>query len=147
MNLLHWDWQGEAPFPGEKANEVNVMTNSDGHLEIVYVGTDQKLFHKWQNINGNSDTVNWTGINPFPGEEAVHVTAAQNFGGRLEMVYVGTDQKLFHKWQKIKDISDTANWQKGGSFPRRESPAGYDGAELWRTAGDRLRRDRPKTVS
>ena len=117
MNLLHWDWQGKDPFPGEKAYDVTVMTNSDGHLEIVYVGTDQKLFHKWQKINGDSDTANWTGINPFPGEKAVQVAAEQNFGGRLEMVYVGTDQKLFHKWQIEKDISDTANWKKGDAFP------------------------------
>ena len=47
MSLLHWDWKGDVPFfVGETAHQVTVMTNSDGHLEIVYPSTGQKLFHR-----------------------------------------------------------------------------------------------------
>jgi hypothetical protein len=100
MNLLHWDWAGETRFAGDSADQVTAAQNSDGRLEIFYVGTNNDLYHNWQKQKGISDNSNWAGETRFAGDSADQVTAAQNSDGRLEIFYVGTNSGLYHNWQK-----------------------------------------------
>jgi hypothetical protein len=110
MAILHWDWVGETRFSGDSANQVAVAQNSDGRLEIFYVGTNADLYHNWQMKPGVSDPGNWAGETRFSGDSANQVAAAQNSDGRLEIFYVGTNTNLYHNWQIKPGISDPANW-------------------------------------
>jgi hypothetical protein len=52
------------------------------------------IYHNWQ----NADLVEWSGTFPFQGQ-AKALAVGQNEGGRLEVFYIGLDDKLYHNWQ------------------------------------------------
>ena len=59
MQLHVWDRKVEA-FEGA-AKQLLLVANQDGHLELMYVGTDDGLYHNWQ----LSNTSDWAGELPF----------------------------------------------------------------------------------
>src|SRR5260370_391721 len=83
--------------------EVVVSQNSNGRLEVVYVGTDDALYHNWQDPNGPGG---WHGEMALSGF-AKQVTVGQNTNGSLEVFYVGTDDAFYHNWQ---DPSGLGGW-------------------------------------
>jgi hypothetical protein len=111
------NWAGEERFAMDSAKQVAVAQNSDGRLEIFYVGTDNRLFHNWQIKPGVSDPANWFGETRFPGDSADQVAVARNADGRLEIFYVGTNNDIYHNWQMKPGISDNANWAGETVFP------------------------------
>jgi hypothetical protein len=86
-------WFGQRSFGGA-AKELSIGSNSDGRLELFYVGTDANLYHNWQTTpNGG-----WLGQRPFGGA-AKKIAIGSNSNGRLELFYIGTDNNLYHNWQ------------------------------------------------
>jgi hypothetical protein len=111
------NWAGETRFPKDSASQIALAQNSDGRLEIFYVGTNNDLYHNWQMQPSISDNANWVGETRFPGDSAKQVTVAQNSDGRLEIFYVGTNNDLYHNWQLKPGVSDNANWAGETRFP------------------------------
>jgi hypothetical protein len=111
------NWTAGTQFPHQKALQATMIQNSDGRLEVFYVGNDHRLFHLWQIVRGISDPANWTVGTPFANDKANQVAVAQNSDGRLEIFYVGNDTHLFHNWQIKPGISDPANWFGETRFP------------------------------
>jgi hypothetical protein len=94
------DWTGETPFPGDSATSVAVGENADGRLELFYIGTNQNLYHNWQtSANGGPNQGDWTGETPFSDGAALSLGVGRNADGRLELFYIGIDQRLHHRWQ------------------------------------------------
>ncbi len=93
--LRDWNWAGESRFADNAANQVTVAQNTDGRLEMFYIGTNDGLYHNWQTAPNSG----WAGETPFSGDSAKQITVGQNADGRLEMFYVGTNNNLYHNWQ------------------------------------------------
>ena len=111
---LHHDWQstpggpwaGATPLTGpnpvyEYARQIALDKNGDGRLELVYVGTNNALYHDWQMTPGGS----WHGEAALGGF-AKRVALAANKDHRLEVIYVGTNDALYRNWQ----ISPGGDW-------------------------------------
>jgi hypothetical protein len=86
-------WAGAAQLGGAAA-DLSVVSNTDGRLELFYVGTDSAIYHNWQNTPGGA----WHGQAPLGGS-AKQLTAVANADGRLEVFYVGTNDYIFHNYQ------------------------------------------------
>jgi hypothetical protein len=91
-------WNGTVRLGGA-AKQVAVAIDedpdlNDTRLEIVYVGTNDALYHNWQTAPGGS----WHGEDALGGF-AKQVAIGQNADGRLEVFYVGTNDALYHNWQ------------------------------------------------
>ncbi len=71
------------------------MRNLGGRLEVFYVGTDNALYHNWQDPSGRGG---WRGEASLGGS-AKQITVGQNSNGSLEAFYVGTNDALYHNWQ------------------------------------------------
>ena len=44
------------------------IANSDGRLEVFVIGSDNKLYHKWQNSPGSSSS--WTFYHSLEGNDS-----------------------------------------------------------------------------
>lgn len=108
-NLYHnWQtapnngWAGEHSFAvnaqsiGDSAQQIAVGQNSDGRLEVFYVGSDNALCHNWQTAPSST---NWNGESKFANTSAYNIAVGQNLDGRLEVFWSGTDKAVYHDWQ------------------------------------------------
>lgn len=88
---------------GGNVRSVAAARNADGRLEIFTVGTDAKVYSKWQTRPGSGPWSGWLGtqahVSPF-------IAAETNADGRVEMFSVGTDGKVYNRWQ----------WRRGGNW-------------------------------
>jgi hypothetical protein len=81
-----------APSLGGAASS-QVKQNFDGRLEVFARGTDNALWHIWQQPGGWSA---WAGLG---GSLTGDPQAGINADGRLEVFARGTDNALWHNWQ------------------------------------------------
>jgi hypothetical protein len=70
--------------------------NADGRLEIFARGSDNRLWHTWQQSPGGT----WSGWYSLGGPIASAVSVIANKDGRLEVFATGTDNRLWHIWQQ-----------------------------------------------
>ena len=120
------DWTGETPFSGDSATSIALGQNADGRLELFYVGTDSRLYHRWQtSLGGGLSKNGWTGEVLFPGAidgakpgSALSVAVGQNADGRLELFYSTPVGRLFHRWQTSPNGGPSKNdWTGEAAFP------------------------------
>src|ERR1700733_10766125 len=72
-----------------------VSRNADGRLEVFARGTDNALWHIWQNSAGGG----WSGWASLGGGITSDPAVGINHDGRLEAFARGTDNALWHIWQ------------------------------------------------
>ena len=82
-----------------------VAQNADGRLEVFIVGSDRRLYHKWQTAaNSSTWSDGWASL----GGQWSHrrrPAVAQNADGRLEVFLVGLDKQLHHRSQTAANSS------------------------------------------
>jgi FAD binding domain/D-arabinono-1,4-lactone oxidase len=111
-------------------------------LEVMVIGTDGGLQHRWQTAGGWSSWFNHGGH--FAGAPAL---ARRGTDGALEVMAIGTDGHLYHKWQSSPGSGWSSWFDHGGSVLGAPSLAlsgsslevmavGTDGAlwHKWQTA-------------
>ena len=59
--IAHHQWEASATQFDAAALKMVLIPNQDGHLELIYLGTDQQLYHNWQLGASN----NWNGEVPY----------------------------------------------------------------------------------
>lgn len=87
-------WASETLLGGT-AKSLIVTSNADGRLEIFYIGTDDKLYHNFQDPQGPNG---WYGPIQLGGI-AKSVAVGRNQDGRLEVFYIGAGNLIYHNWQ------------------------------------------------
>ena len=90
---VYSQWFGQRSLGGA-AKELSIGSNSDGRLELFYIGIDDNLYHNFQTTPSGG----WYGESPFSGA-AKKIVIGSNSDGRLELFYIGTDNNLYHNWQ------------------------------------------------
>jgi hypothetical protein len=78
--------------------------NNNGRLEAFIKGSDNALWHVWQDPNGpNNGWSNWAslGIPPNLTSTGYIPSVGVNADGRLEVFINGSDNALWHAWQTI----------------------------------------------
>lgn len=105
-------WSGQVLFgSGATAKAIAAATNVDGRIEVFYIGSDNMLFHNWQQVPATNPinpppVIPWFGQTRFgKNVKANQVTVGVNADQRLEAFYVGTNGYLFHSWQTKVPIS------------------------------------------
>ena len=92
-------WTDEFPLiaVGNQAQSISMIRNGAQELEIVYVGTDNHLYHNWQTAqNGN-----WHGETLVSASDyAIQITVGLNQDGGVLIVYRGTNGHLYTNAQK-----------------------------------------------
>ena len=113
------NWTDQTPFSGDSANVIAVVLNPNRCLELFYIGTDQHLYHRWQTSpNGGPSNNDWTGETPFSDDSANVIAVGQNADGRLELFYIGTDDRFYHRWQLSPGGGPSKNdWSGEFSLP------------------------------
>ena len=103
-------WAGEVRFAKNSADQVTVGTNSDGRLEIFYVGLNNELFHNWQNqppdVTKPGTLNSWHGEIRFAKNSAKQIAAVTNSMSEIEIFYKGADDHLFRNAQKMPSNSN-----------------------------------------
>ncbi len=100
-------WQGgvsgaTAAGLGGSAKDIAFALNGSNNIELFYIGTNDGIFHNWQDSNG------WHGEASFGGTaQQLSLVAAQD--RRLELFYVGMDGFTYHNWQS----SSNGPWTGG----------------------------------
>ncbi|HEV3317947.1 MAG TPA: hypothetical protein VG488_13300 [Candidatus Angelobacter sp.] len=84
-----------ADSPAVSSTTFQWWVKANGSLEIVYIGTDNNLYHNFQSPNSPGG---WNGQVALGGA-AKSLVIANNADGRLEIVYIGTDNNLYHNFQ------------------------------------------------
>jgi hypothetical protein len=93
------NWSPPAAFE-QAGKQLSVGRNLDGCLELFFTDSDSNLLHAWQLTPasvGNPNTFN--GPVQFPKDSAQQISVGQNSDGRLEIIYVGTNNDLYRNWQ------------------------------------------------
>ncbi len=92
------------PIEGDAA----VGQNGDGRLEMFARGTDNNVYHRWQEGNGWNPSWGPLGTGQIMGNVAV----ARNDGGTLEAFVRGTENGVYHRWQKVPGgARNDGNWR------------------------------------
>ena len=89
---------------------IAVAKNQDGRLEVFMVGTDRRLYHIWQTAYNNTTNLwdwfmNWVPLGKELWPLSSNPAVAKNQDGRLEVFMVGTDKRLYHRWQTAPNNS------------------------------------------
>jgi C1A family cysteine protease len=89
-------WSGWNTEGGVLTSNIACAANRDGRLEIFARGTDNALWHKWQDSPGGG----WSGWASQGGVLTSEIAVERNQDGRLEIFVRGTDNALWHQWQE-----------------------------------------------
>src|SRR5205807_501761 len=92
---------------------VSVTRNSDGSLEVFARGTDNALWHIWQQASHSGPWSNWASLG---GGITSDPAVAVNSDGRLEVFVRGTDNALWHTWQQAPHSGPWAPWTSRGGI-------------------------------
>ena len=94
-------WSGWSPL-GASMNDIDVASNSDGHLELFGIGNSKEVFHNWQ----NSD-LSWSGWLPIGDGGVFNSIRVKRKGDKfLEVFARHDDGSVRHKWQSPAGWSD-----------------------------------------
>ena len=77
---------------GGYGRAITAARKGNGYLEVFYRGTDDHIYHRWQQPSG------WS-AETLMGGGALDVGMEAKADGRLEVFYTGTDNKNRHTWQ------------------------------------------------
>ena len=86
---------GGSSLGGVITSDPEVVTNTDGRLEVFARGTDDALWHIWQTAPNNG----WSARASLSGVITSDPEVATDADGRLEVFARGTDKTLWHIWQ------------------------------------------------
>jgi hypothetical protein len=84
---------------------------ANGPLEVFVLGTDHKVYHRWQSSTGPGGWAPWANI----GGSLKTLLGAQNSDGHLEVFGTGTDNALWHSWQDPQGPGGWHAWQSLGN--------------------------------
>jgi hypothetical protein len=85
--------------------------NSDGRLEVFGVGTDNAVWHNWQNA---AHAGPWSGWASLGGVVTSDPAVFLNSDGRLEVFARGLDNAVWHNWQKAPHAGPWSGWASLG---------------------------------
>ena len=103
---------GSHPGQTASAHQIAVGQNADGRLELIYVGTNGRLYRNRQ-VMPNSTA--WEGEStPFGDESASQIAIGLDAMSRLELVYVGDGGNIYHTRQQSEG---SAGWIGKTAFP------------------------------
>jgi C1A family cysteine protease/acylphosphatase len=79
---------------GGFVKQVVPISNADGRIEVLAIGSDNALWHLWQTAPNNG----WSGWASLGGG-VKQISAIRNADGRIEILAIGSDDALWHMWQ------------------------------------------------
>ena len=93
--------------------DIVVLRNAGtpGALEVFVLGTDHKVYHRWQSPSGPGGWAPWASI----GGSLKTLLGAQNTNGRLEVFGRGTNDQLWHSWQDPTGSGGWHAWESLGN--------------------------------
>jgi hypothetical protein len=105
-------WLGPTPFQDQEAEFLQVRANQNGLLEMIYIGTNGKLYHDWELEVGGP----WNGAVNFAGTHAVKLAASITSDKALILFFVGQDGRIYQCWQTASNapVSNLSNWNWAG---------------------------------
>lgn len=113
-----------------------IGNNADGRIALFIKASNNEIYHLWQDTASNlSIWSSWTGFGKPPVTSLSDPALGQNQDGRLEVFVVGSDGKLYHKWQVAPNSYWSSSWT-GLGMPSTASLVGR--ARISRTSDGRL---------
>jgi hypothetical protein len=100
-------WGSWQSLGGNVRSTPTVGRNQDGRLEMLVVGFNNHVYHKWQDAYGN-----WSDWADMGGSIAGVPIVARNLDGHLEVFARGTDNAIWHCWQ----VAPNSGWSGWASF-------------------------------
>ena len=95
------------------------------HLEVFAVGTDNEMYHIWQNApfsNGTTSGDSWSNWESLGGNHTSDPSVVRNLDGRLEVFALGTDYAVYHMWQPASASGPWSAWERLPASPFTSSP-------------------------
>lgn len=117
-------WTTWGPFATghEKAKQVALGRNHDGHLELFYHSADDYVYHTWQLnrtvLQGGAcvSAGDWSAPVRLgtAADRAYSVSVGRNADGRLEVFAIGRNSAIRHVWQ-TQPNDGWSSWQRLGT--------------------------------
>jgi len=99
------------------AKQITVAANDDGHLETFYVGTDShsQIYHNWETepASSNNPLPAWSGQKAMSSDSAKQISAVLTGAAKMQIFYVGTNNKLYYNIQTGPDGGEGNNYWVG----------------------------------
>lgn len=129
-------WHGEEALGG-LGKQLVYGQNQDGHLELIYIGTNDGLYHNWQ-VGPNSP---WHGEDGLGGS-ARQIALGHNQNQALELFYIGTDPNytIYHNWQTSPNGTWSSEYLFAGQAKQIVATQNRDGRQdiIYRGTDDGL---------
>jgi hypothetical protein len=90
--------------------KAGVGINADGRLEAFVHGSDNALWHNWQDTPDGA----WSGWESLGGTISSDPTVAVNSDGRLEVFVTGSDNAVWHRSQTTAGTDNWSAWDSLG---------------------------------
>lgn len=84
-------------------------TNADGRLEVFGVGTDETVWHTWEEKPNGKWIGAWSRLHTA-NDKLRKLAIARNHDGRLEVFGVAPDDRVWHTWQVIPNNGWNDTW-------------------------------------
>jgi M6 family metalloprotease-like protein len=111
-------WSAYHTLGGGMKGKPVVAQNADGRLEVFVRGTDNALWHIWQQPGG------WSGWHSLGGGLTADPVVGRNKDGRLEVFARGLDNGLWHIWQTFQAGQPWSGWHSLGGGMTSEPAVG-----------------------
>lgn len=109
---MRWDSFG-GKWPNGNGTDIAIMRTHDKRLEIFAVGSDNELYHRWQDRPNAGWSGSWESLGGKWPDNSDPVVV-NNSDGRLEVFMVGNDRSLYHRWQESPGGRWSSNWESLG---------------------------------
>jgi len=103
--------------PGLELSGLSVGRNTDGRLELLATALDGNLWHRYQTAPASQSWVGWGSMGRPPGVWLRLAEVATNGDGRLEVIALGDDDCVWHRWQPQPSMGPWAGWSGLGRPP------------------------------
>jgi hypothetical protein len=108
-------WADLGPAPnGDAAGKLAVGRNLDGRLELFVRGSDNEIYHRWQQAAGGALVPAWASLGGSFQHDPV---VGQNQDGRLELLVLGHNGHLFDLAQSAPSGAWWSSWADLGAPP------------------------------
>ncbi len=112
QSWIGWDSMGRPP--GETwLRAAELASNDDGRLEVIALGSDGGVWHRWQPQPSKGPWVGWASLGKPSGVTLRRLTLEMNKDGRLQILAIGDDDQV---WTSAQSSPGKAPWSSWASL-------------------------------
>lgn len=103
---IGWGSMGTPPG-GIWLRDIRLTSNADGRLEVIALGSDGALWHRWQPAPSKGPWAAWTSMGKPGSADVRRFATERNKDGRIQVFAIGDDERV---WTAAQSNAGSAGW-------------------------------------